>query len=231
MDFVGLSVRLTDEDVAVVTMCNGDNTFTLDYVRTWNQALDFIDTHPKIVGIITTGEGRSFSTGLDVDWLKAQTAQALDEYHEALHKLYKRILAIGITTVAAVNGHAIAEGAFIALVHDFRLMREDRGWVQWPEVHMKLPFTKTMVDIFKLKVPCVISHREALVFGKRLDAKRGVALGIIDRAVPAPSLMSEALVTLQKARGNMKLDRHFFGVMKEDLYTNYIRRESSAAKL
>lgn len=84
---------------------------------------------------------------------------------------------------------------------------------------------------FRLRVPSFISQREALVFGKRLDAKRCVALGIIDRAVPAPSLMSEALVTVQKALGNMKLERDFFREMKQDLYTKNMRKESSAAKL
>ena len=47
------------------------------------------------------------------------------------------------------TGHAIAEGAFIALMHDFRIMRSDRGWITWPEVHLKLPMTNAMLDLIR----------------------------------------------------------------------------------
>lgn len=59
----------------------------------------------EIRGLITTGKGRAFSTGLDVQWMKTQTPTALDHYHEELHALYKRILSLGVVTVAAVNGN------------------------------------------------------------------------------------------------------------------------------
>ena len=48
-----------------------------------------------------------------------------------------------------ITGHAVAEGAFIALMHDFRVMRSDKGWLTWPEVHMKLPMTNVMLDVIR----------------------------------------------------------------------------------
>ena len=58
----------------------------------------------NITGMITVGEGKAFSTGLDIKWLKSQSPTTLDEYHDELHKLYKRILSLGLTTVAIING-------------------------------------------------------------------------------------------------------------------------------
>jgi len=58
----------------------------------------------NIKALITTGQGRSFSTGLDVKWMQTQTPDMLNQYHDELHALYKRIMSLGVVTVAVING-------------------------------------------------------------------------------------------------------------------------------
>ena len=55
--------------------------------------------------MITTGGDRYFSTGMDVDWLRRSSPAVLDSYHDELHRLYNRILTLGVPTVAVVNGN------------------------------------------------------------------------------------------------------------------------------
>ncbi|XP_053402644.1 proteasome assembly chaperone 2-like [Mercenaria mercenaria] len=104
MDYNGIRLQTDTDGIAVVIMCNGDNKFTMDFVRTWHQVLDDIEKNEDITGLITIGEGRAFSTGLDINWLKTQSPTTLDEYHDELHKLYKRLMSLGLTTVAVING-------------------------------------------------------------------------------------------------------------------------------
>ncbi|XP_045193826.2 uncharacterized protein LOC123549638 [Mercenaria mercenaria] len=231
MDYNGIRLQIDTDGIAVVIMCNGDNKFTMDFVRTWHQVLDDIEKNEDITGLITIGEGRAFSTGLDINWLKTQSPTTLDEYHDELHKLYKRLMSLGLTTVAVINGHAIAEGAFIALMHDYRIMKQGRCWINWPEVHVKLPFTKTMIDLFRVKVQNGAAVREALVFGKRLDAESAKSLGIVDLATSESYLMNEAKKTLRNAIGKLSLTRGFFNDMKSDIYNNYVVQEKLAGKL
>ena len=38
-------------------------------------------------------------------------------------------------------GHTYAAGAFIAICHDYMIMRDKRGWFCFPEVNIKRQFT------------------------------------------------------------------------------------------
>lgn len=42
MIYQGFRVDI-DETVAVITMCQGDNKFTMDYVREWHRVLDDVE--------------------------------------------------------------------------------------------------------------------------------------------------------------------------------------------
>lgn len=52
-----------------------------------------------------------------------------------------RILTLPEPTVAAVSGHVFGAGAMLAMAHDWRIMRSDRGYFCFPEVDIRIPFT------------------------------------------------------------------------------------------
>ena len=47
------------------------------------------------------------------------------------------------------SGHTYALGALLALAHDHRLMKTERGWFCLPEIQLKLPFTSGLVALAK----------------------------------------------------------------------------------
>ena len=55
-------------------------------------------------------------------------------------------------TIAAINGHAFAAGAMVALAHDFRVMRNDRGFFCLPEVDIGMTFTDSMESVIKSRL-------------------------------------------------------------------------------
>lgn len=48
------------------------------------------------------------------------------------------MLTLPMPTVAAVTGHAFGGGALLAMAHDWRVMRGDRGYFCFPEVDIRL---------------------------------------------------------------------------------------------
>ena len=57
------------------------------------------------------------------------------------------MLIFPVPTIAALNGHAFAAGMMLALAHDYRVMRDDRGFLCLPEVDLHMPFAPGMNSI------------------------------------------------------------------------------------
>ncbi|HTA32823.1 MAG TPA: enoyl-CoA hydratase/isomerase family protein [Solirubrobacteraceae bacterium] len=113
----------------------------------------------------------SFSNGLDLDWMGAAPPGGAAEVLHGLHALLARLLVFPTATVAAINGHAFAAGAMLALACDARVMREDRGYFCVPEVDLGLPFTPGMTALLKARLSPVTAH-EAMVTGRRYALPR-----------------------------------------------------------
>ena len=85
-------------------------------------------------GLVLAGEGKFFNNGLNVEVIMALKGDDMRRFGESMGQILGRLLLAPLPTVAAVNGHAFAAGAFLALVCDYRIMREDRGWFCISEV-------------------------------------------------------------------------------------------------
>ena len=89
-------------------------------------------------GLVTTGGAKFYSNGLDLDWLTAHGDQT-QWYVGRVQGMLARVLTLPVPTAAAVVGHAFGAGAMLALAHDFRVMRADRGYFCFPEATSASP--------------------------------------------------------------------------------------------
>ncbi|KAK2150201.1 hypothetical protein LSH36_418g01000 [Paralvinella palmiformis] len=58
-----------DNDVAIITMCRDENRINGTFVEKINSVLDNILDNPTVKAVVTTGTGRFYSNGLDLQWL------------------------------------------------------------------------------------------------------------------------------------------------------------------
>ena len=135
------------DDIAILTIGDDENRFSPDWLDAVGSLLNDAEANAK--GLITVGDGKFYSNGLDLDWLIANGDRA-DWYVEAVQTLLARILTFSLPTVAAVNGHAFGAGAMFAIAHDFRIMRADRGYYCFPEVDINIPFTPGMLSLIHI---------------------------------------------------------------------------------
>ncbi len=146
-------VELDKQDsVFVLRMRSGENRFNRAFLDAFHAALDEVERSSGPAALVTTGEEKFYSNGLDLGWLSGDgSAQAGEFIHDFL-RFFGRLVAFPVPTVAAMNGHAFAGGAMLALAHDFRVMRADRGFFCLPEVDIKLPFAAGMTALIKSRL-------------------------------------------------------------------------------
>lgn len=78
-------------------------------------ALDELEGSDAAGALVITGEGKIFSNGLDLEWMGAAPRGGAAELLQGVHPLLARLLVFPTATVAAINGHAFAAGAMLAL--------------------------------------------------------------------------------------------------------------------
>jgi enoyl-CoA hydratase/carnithine racemase len=180
-----------DGSVWVLRMCNGENRFSLEWLDSINAALDRVAACEEPRALVTTGEGKFYSNGMDLDWLSAAPERA-GEYLRAIYAVLGRMLSFPAITVAAVNGHAFGGGALLATAHDFTVMRADRGFWCMPEADLGLPLTSEYLSVLTARLPARTVH-EAVMTGRRYGGPDARAAGIVDRVAGEDEVLAEAV--------------------------------------
>jgi enoyl-CoA hydratase/carnithine racemase len=193
-----------DGDVFVLTMQAGENRFAPPFLGALNGALDTVEAFRGPAALVTVGgEEKFYSTGLDLDWLGGEGRDVAPRFVDAVVGLFARLASLGVPTVAAINGHAYAAGAMLALAHDFRVMRADRGWFCLNEVDLGLPLHPGMVSLVRSRLDAR-TLRDVVLTGARFGGTEACTRGIVDEAVAAadvvPRAMSRAAALATKDR-------------------------------
>jgi enoyl-CoA hydratase/carnithine racemase len=179
-------------EVTVLRMLAGENRFNPDTLGAIETALDELERSEQPGALVITGEGKFFSNGLDLEWMGAAPPGGAEDVLRRVHALFARLLVFPTATVVAINGHAFAAGAMLALACDARVMREDRGYFCLPEADIGLPFTPGMTALLKARLSAASAH-EAMLTARRYSAQEALAAGIIDAAVPSEQVLEVAI--------------------------------------
>lgn len=103
------------------------NALTVPMGEAFQSALKGID-YTAVNALVLTGEGKAFSAGGDLEFLKARSRDSPSHNADVMRAFYSRYLqalrAVPVPTVAAINGHAIGAGLCLALGADVRLAAE-----------------------------------------------------------------------------------------------------------
>lgn len=201
-------------DVFVLRMDAGENRFHPDMVAAWNAALDEVEAAPAPKALVTTGTGKFYSNGLDLDWMLGEGRADAAGYLRGVLGVMGRVLVFPAFTVAAVNGHAFGAGGQLAVAHDHRMMRTGRGYFCMPEVDMKAPLHDGMTALLQARLP-VQSVHEAVVTGTRYPAELALERGIVDAAVPDDELLPAAVAAASAQAGRAD---PVMGTLKRGLY-------------
>ncbi|BBY50012.1 putative enoyl-coa hydratase/isomerase family protein [Mycolicibacterium arabiense] len=199
------------DTIAVLTLGEDENRFSPDWLDAVDAQLD--DVVANAQALITTGVGKFYSNGLDLEWLGAH-GDRLQWYVGRVQSLFSRILTFPLPTVAAINGHAFGAGSMLAVAHDYRFMRNDRGYFCFPEVDINIPFTPGMAALIQAKL-LPQTAVTAMTTGHRYGGEEAHVAGIVDGTAPEADLVGAAVDRVQPILGK---DQGTLGAIKTTMY-------------
>jgi enoyl-CoA hydratase/carnithine racemase len=213
-----MTVRLDKHDaVTVLDAGDDENRFSPGWLDDMAGALDEVLAGPA-TALVLTATGKFFSNGLDVDWVMADPAR-WPGYVDRVQQLFSRVLTLPVPTVAAVNGHAFGAGAMIALACDFRVMRADRGFVCFPEVDIRIPFTPGMAALVQSKTTPATAVL-AMTTGRRFGGADALAAGLVDAVADEAGLLEAAVALAAPLVGK---DPATLATIKSTMYADATR--------
>jgi enoyl-CoA hydratase/carnithine racemase len=206
-------------DVFILTMQGGENRFNPSFIGDMNWALDEVERSTGPAALVTVGgEEKFYSNGLDLAWLTGEGSREWKNFIPQVLKFLGRVMAFSIPTVAAVNGHAFAAGAMLALAHDYRVMRADRGFFCLPEVDIKIPLAPGMRALIQSRLSPMV-FRDLVLTGARVGGSEAKEKGIVDEAVPMDQVLPRAVA---RAAAMANKDRRTYGNLKQGMYAEAI---------
>jgi len=209
------------ENIAVITMKDGENRFNPSFLEEFLKILDRVERKTKAKTlVVTSSHEKIFSNGIDLEWLvpvlQANDIETAKAFFYQMNALFKRVLTYPMLTIAAINGHAFAGGAILCCAFDFRFMRSDRGFFCFPEVDLGIPFLPGMNAMLKKAIP-MYKLEEMEYTGSRLTAYDCQEHHIITKACRLNALMDDVMEFAKTLNKNRSIVKEMKGRLNKEI--------------
>ena len=178
-------------DVYVLRFLGEANEHRLNpaFVEDIISKLDIVDASDA-KALVTVNEGKYFSNGLDLAWLQDDPntrspfrminhTGAVAMQAVAFDNLISRLMHVKVPTVASICGHAVAGGFILAMAHDHRHMRGDRGFLYMSEVDVHIVIPPRLMGLLRAKMDAR-TFKDVVLKAPKLTGATAMALGLVD---------------------------------------------------
>lgn len=191
--------------VAILTMNRPQarNALSESLLSALQAELDQIKDDAAIHVVVLRGEGPGFCAGHDLREVSATRSRAYYEWLLAkCTQVMETIKALPQPVIAAVHGIATAAGAQLAATCDMVVAADDARFAT-PGVNIGLWCSTPMVAVSRS-----VNQKaamEMLLTGDLYDAETAQRFGLVNRVVPAASLLDEAMALADKIAAKSRL--------------------------
>ncbi|GAA2472941.1 enoyl-CoA hydratase-related protein [Streptomyces thermolineatus] len=167
---------------------NALDAATQDRLR---EAAEEAGRRSDVRAVVLYGGEKVFAAGADIKEMQAMSHTDMVERSRALQDAFTAVARIPKPVVAAVTGYALGGGCELALCADVRIAAENAKLGQ-PEILLGLiPGAGGTQRLSRLVGP---SKAKDLIFtGRHVRADEALAIGLVDRVVPAEEVYTAAL--------------------------------------
>ncbi len=177
-------------------------------------ALRAADADEAIGCVVLTGAGQGFCAGADLAEFKDLTPdkqQLIEARAELSMQLHCALPKMAKPVVTAINGAALGGGAGLAIAGDLAVMAHN-ATLGYPETKHGIVAAIVMANL--VRQAGRKAAFELVGIGEPISAQRALALGLVNRVVPADKLLASALQLAQSlaavSRPAMQLTKQLF---------------------
>lgn len=180
------------------------NSLNPELIIALKNQLDKLENNTSVKVIIITGEGSSFCSGADLNYLQQLKDCSIIENKidsENIAELLLKIYSFPKPVIAAVNGPAVAGGCGLASVCDFIIADKKNARFGYPEV--KIGFVPAIVSIFLIRRIGEGRAKEFLLTGEIFDADESFKKGLVNQV--SDDIISDSIQFAAKLYNNSAL--------------------------
>lgn len=167
------------------------NAFDEAMMEDFRDVLDHLSSIPEpeqMRLLLVTGEGKIFSAGADLNYMKRLGAKTFEESLEdasGLARLFYKLADFPAPVVAAVQGAAIGGGLGLAVCSDFVLAEED---ALFATSEVLLGIVPGVISPYIIRKVGAGRAAPMMLTGRRMTAPEARDVGIVQRVVPKGEL-------------------------------------------
>ena len=155
------------------------NAFHPELIESLSEAFASLRDDDGVRVVVLRGEGRSFSAGADLDWMKSQGEASDEENYQSsvrMGQLFRDIDQCPKPVVAAIQGAALGGGAGLVCSADIALAGP-KALFGFTEVRLGL--VAAVISPFVLRRLGYSSAREKLLTGERFGPEEALRIGLV----------------------------------------------------
>ena len=190
-------------EVATVTFNRPDvlNALDLETMEELADATRRVKTDPKLKVLILTGTGeKAFVARADIRRMADMASRDAREFSRFGQRVLREMETLGKPSIAAVNGFALGGGCEVAMACSIRYAAETARFGQ-PEISLGIipgyGGTQRLARLVGLG-----RALEICLTGGMVSAGEALRIGLVNKVVPADTLMDEARTLAEKLAAN-----------------------------
>jgi methylglutaconyl-CoA hydratase len=199
-----ISVKVSQSGVAKITMNRPElhNAFDDQVIKELTNAIRKIDNNQNIRLLVLAAEGKSFSAGADLNWMKRMATYSWEENYQDSLKLAGLMQALhdcSKTTIAIVQGAAFGGGVGLVACCDI-VLASDKALFSLSEV--KLGLIPSVISPYVVKAIGERNSKRYFASAEKFDAQEAKLIQLVHKVIGHDELQNFAKDYINKILAN-----------------------------
>ncbi|MGZ0188952.1 MAG: enoyl-CoA hydratase/isomerase family protein [Alphaproteobacteria bacterium] len=208
------------DNLFVLTMDAGENRWNTNFVRAFDARLDEVLASEGPAALVTTSaDPKFFSNGLDLEWRRSDGDDVGGDtsvFAKEFMALMSKLITFPVPTICAVNGHGFGAGFMLALCHDVRVMRADRGFLCANEIQVGMMIPDPELSLFRHKMSGS-AFFDTVQLARRWTGPDAQTAGFVAATAPQEGLLDLARDHARRL-APLGANRALYGGSKENIF-------------